>query len=42
MEIVSDQLLIATGRIPNSDTLDLDKIGSKNESKKGLLRLMKN
>lgn len=27
VEIVSDQLLIATGRIPNSDTLDLDKSG---------------
>lgn len=25
VEIVSDQLLIATGRIPNSDTLDLAK-----------------
>jgi mycothione reductase len=25
VEIVSDQLLIATGRIPNSETLDLDK-----------------
>jgi len=24
-ELLSDQLLIATGRIPNSDTLDLDK-----------------
>jgi dihydrolipoamide dehydrogenase len=27
VEIVSDQILIATGRIPNSDTLDLDKSG---------------
>ena len=29
VEIVSDQLLIATGRIPNSDTLDLTKSGVK-------------
>lgn len=29
VEIVSDQLLIATGRIPNSDTLDLAKAGVK-------------
>lgn len=28
LEIVSDQLLIAAGRIPNSDTLDLEKRGS--------------
>jgi len=27
VEIVSDQLLIAAGRTPNSDTLDLDKTG---------------
>jgi mycothione reductase len=27
LELVSDQLLIAAGRIPNSDTLDLEKIG---------------
>lgn len=27
LQLVSDQLLIATGRIPNSDTLDLDKTG---------------
>jgi mycothione reductase len=27
LEIVSDQLLIAAGRIPNSDTLDLEKTG---------------
>ncbi len=29
LELVSDQLLIATGRIPNSDTLDLQKTGVK-------------
>jgi len=28
-ELLSDQLLIAIGRIPNSDTLDLDKTGVK-------------
>ena len=27
LELVSDQLLIAAGRIPNSDTLDLEKTG---------------
>lgn len=30
-EIVSDQLLIATGRIPNSDTLDLARTGVKTD-----------
>jgi mycothione reductase len=29
VDIVSDQLLIAAGRIPNSDTLDLEKTGVK-------------
>jgi len=29
LELVSDQLLIAAGRIPNSDTLDLEKTGVK-------------
>jgi mycothione reductase len=29
LDIVSDQLLIAAGRVPNSDTLDLDKTGVK-------------
>jgi dihydrolipoamide dehydrogenase len=29
LELVSDQLLIAAGRIPNSDTLDLQKTGVK-------------
>jgi mycothione reductase len=29
LELVSDQLLIAAGRIPNSDTLDLHKTGVK-------------
>jgi mycothione reductase len=27
IEVVSDQLLIASGRVPNSDTLDLEKTG---------------
>jgi mycothione reductase len=27
LDIVSGQLLIAAGRVPNSDTLDLDKTG---------------
>src|ERR671915_73274 len=29
IELLSDQLLIAAGRIPNSDTLDLEKTGVK-------------
>ena len=29
LDVVSDQLLIATGRLPNSDTLDLHKTGVK-------------
>ncbi len=32
IEIQSDQLLVATGRIPNSDTLDLEKTGVKTDS----------
>lgn len=32
IEVDSDQLLIATGRVPNSDTLDLDKTGVKTDS----------
>ena len=31
VEIESDQLLIATGRVPNSDTLDLEKTGVKTD-----------
>lgn len=30
--VESDQLLIATGRVPNSDTLDLEKAGVKTDS----------
>jgi mycothione reductase len=29
LDIASDQLLVAAGRIPNSDTLDLEKTGVK-------------
>jgi mycothione reductase len=36
LELVSDQLLIAAGRIPNSDTLDLHKTGVK-VNKKGYI-----
>lgn len=36
IEIISDQLLIATGRIPNSDTLGLEKTGVKT-NKKGFI-----
>lgn len=32
IEIESDQLLVATGRVPNSDTLDLEKTGVKIDS----------
>ena len=35
-ELLSDQLLIAAGRIPNSDTLDLEKTGVK-INKKGFI-----
>lgn len=35
-ELLSDQLLIAVGRIPNSDTLDLEKTGVK-INKKGFI-----
>ena len=33
LELASDQLLIAAGRIPNSDTLDLQKTGVKADEK---------
>lgn len=33
IEIKSDQLLVATGRVPNSDTLDLGKTGVKTNDK---------
>lgn len=33
IEIESDQLLVATGRVPNSDTLDLEKTGVKTDGK---------
>jgi mycothione reductase len=33
LELVSDQLLIAAGRIPNSDTLNLDKTGVEVDDK---------
>jgi len=36
IELLSDQLLIAAGRIPNSDTLDLEKTGVK-LTKKGFI-----
>ena len=36
IELLSDQLLIAAGRIPNSDTLDLEKTGVK-VNKKGFI-----
>jgi mycothione reductase len=36
IEIISDQLLVAAGRIPNSDTLDLEKTGVKT-NKKGFI-----
>lgn len=32
IELESDQLLVATGRTPNSDTLDLEKTGVKTDS----------
>jgi pyruvate/2-oxoglutarate dehydrogenase complex dihydrolipoamide dehydrogenase (E3) component len=35
-ELLSDRLLIAAGRIPNSDTLDLEKTGVKINKKKVL------
>jgi mycothione reductase len=31
IEVESDQLLVATGRVPNSDTLDLEKAGVKTD-----------
>jgi len=33
LDVVSDQLLVAAGRIPNSDTLDLHKTGVKVDNK---------
>ena len=36
-EIVGDQLLIATGRSPNTASLDLDKVGVKTESRGGVI-----
>lgn len=33
IELESDQLLVATGRIPNSDTLDLEKTGVATDSR---------
>jgi len=32
IKVESDQLLVAAGRVPNSDTLDLDKTGVKTDS----------
>lgn len=38
VEIESDQLLVATGRVPNSDTLDIEKAGVKTD-KKGFIEV---
>lgn len=36
-KVVGDQLLVATGRVPNTAALDLDKIGVKTDKRGGIL-----